>query len=96
MSLPRRVAHAALHHVIHHHACQSEGQRGLVAGERAQLPQLLKVGADVRVDSPDSAAEHGAGGDAQPVQGWVVVGQCVGDPAGTLPTEPRRSDVTVG
>ena len=29
---PRRLPHAAMHHVLHHHAGHAEGQRGLVAG----------------------------------------------------------------
>ena len=40
-------------------------------------------------------AQHGAGRDAHRGTVWVVVGQRVGDPAGPLPTHPRRGDVTV-
>ena len=63
---------------------------------RAQLPQLLEVAGDVRIDSPAGAAQHGAGRDAHRGAVRVVVGQRVGDLAGPLPTDPRRGDVTVG
>ena len=52
--------------------------------------------ATVRIDSPDGAAQHGAGGDAHRGAVRVIGGQRVGDLAGPLPTDPRRSDVTVG
>ena len=49
-----------------------------------------------RMDPPSGAAQHGARGDAHRCAVRVIGGQCVGDPAGALPTQPRCGDVAVG
>ena len=41
---PRRLAHPAVTHVLHHQPGHADGQRRLVPGGRAQLSQLLKAG----------------------------------------------------
>ena len=75
----------------------ADGQRRLVPGGRAQLPQLLEEAAgDVRMDPEGVAAQPGARGDAHRGAVRVVGGQRVGDLARPLPTEPRRRDIAVG
>ena len=79
-----------------HEPGHADGQRDLIPGERAQLPQLIEMAGDVHIDSPAGAAQHGAGRDSHRGAVSVVVGQRVGDLARSLPTEVRRADVAVG
>jgi hypothetical protein len=61
----RRLAHPGLERVIGHQPCRGDGQRRLVPGRGAQLPQFIKaVPGDVPLYSPGGPAQHGARGDA--------------------------------
>ena len=94
---PRRLAHPAVTHVLHHQPDHAIGQRRLVPGGRAKLSQLLKeaVG-DVGMDSEGVAAQPGARGDAHRGAIRIVGGQRIGDLARPLPTGPRRHNVAGG
>ena len=61
----------------------------------AQLAQFFdkRMARCVDRPSPSGATQLGAGGDAHRSAIGVVVGQRVGDLAGTLPARPRRGDI---
>ena len=85
------------HHVIHRQPGHADGQRDLVPGRAAQLPQLRRSGPAFvlhRLASRCRTAWCGARCAWQ--SAGVVGGQRVGDMAGPLPTDPRRGDVAVG
>ena len=76
--------------------CDTDGQRGLVTGQRAQLAQLFETDMGiVGMDPPAGGAQNGARRDAHRRAVRVVVRQCVGDLAGTIPADPRRRDIAV-
>ena len=59
---PRRLCSAATHRVLHDQPAHADGQRCLVPGRGAQLPQLLKAGpASARMDPPGHAAQQCCG-----------------------------------
>jgi hypothetical protein len=75
----------------------TDGQRRLVPGGGAQLPQFLEaVTGHFHMDPKGGPAQHGARGDTHGCPFGVIAGQSVGDLAGALPTQPGRGDVAVG